>query len=89
MTSLKDLKREIDEIKERNKRVEADKSWETSFTRRFIITALTYIVIVFFFVFADLPNPLVNSIVPATAFILSTISLEHIKKNWIKNKQKT
>jgi len=32
MTTLEELKKEIDEIKSRNKRVEADKAWETSGT---------------------------------------------------------
>ncbi|MBI2124737.1 hypothetical protein HYT92_03000, partial [Candidatus Pacearchaeota archaeon] len=35
----------------------------------------TYIVILIFFIFAQLPNPLVNSIVPAIAFVLSTLTL--------------
>jgi hypothetical protein len=35
---------EIDEIKERNRRVELDKAWETSVTRRVAIMTLTYLV---------------------------------------------
>jgi len=33
MEELEELKVEIEKIKERNKRVEADKAWETSFSR--------------------------------------------------------
>ena len=81
----KQLTSEVEEIKKRNRRVEADKAWETSWTRRVIIIVLTYFVIVIFFFFAGLPDPLVNSIVPALAFAISTFSLPLIKKYWIRN----
>ena len=41
-----DLNKEIEEIKKRNKRVELDKAWETSWTRKICICILTYIVVV-------------------------------------------
>ena len=43
---MKDIEIEIKEIKERNKRVELDKKWETSLTRKICIAILTYIVVV-------------------------------------------
>ncbi len=76
------LEKEIVQIKERNKRVELDKTWETSLTRKLIIVILTYFVMVVFFYFAELPKPLINSIVPALAFILLTLSLPIFKKVW-------
>ena len=81
------LKQEIDKIKERNKRVELDKAWEVSWTRKIIIVILTYFVIVVFFYFAELPMPFINSIVPALAFFLSTLSLSLIRKIWEKYKK--
>lgn len=84
MTTIKDLEIEIEQIKERNKRVEREKSWETSWTRKIIISALTYLVISLFFLFAGISEPFVNSIVPAIAFILSTLSVPFIKKFWLK-----
>jgi len=84
MSSLKDLEKEIEKIKQRNKRVEAEKSWETSWIRKILITVLTYLVIVVFFYVADLPKPFLNSIVPALAFVLSTLSLPIFKKIWLK-----
>jgi len=84
--SIKKLEKEIQIIKERNKKVEADKSWETSWTRKILIALLTYVVIVIFFYFANLPNPLVNSIVPALAFILSTLTLSFFKRIWLNRK---
>ncbi len=80
---LEDLEKEIRSIKSRNKKVEGDKAWETSFTRRILVAVLTYFVIVLFFYFADLPKPFVNSIVPAVAFLLSTITLSFFKRIWL------
>ena len=82
-----DSKKEIENIKERNRRVELDKAWETSLTRRFILIFLTYLVIVVFFYSARLPNPWVNSIVPALAFFISTLTLPFFKNLWLKEKR--
>ena len=41
-----DLEKEIRSIKKRNARVEKDKAWETSLTRRLCICVLTYLVVV-------------------------------------------
>ena len=43
---MKELEKEIELIKMRNKRVEADKAWETSWTRKICIAVLTYLVVV-------------------------------------------
>jgi preprotein translocase subunit SecF len=76
------IKQEIEKIKQRNKKVELDKAWETSLTRKIIVAIMTYLVIVIFFYFAGLESPFVNSIVPALAFILSTLSLTFFRKMW-------
>jgi hypothetical protein len=55
-------------------------------TKRIFIAVLTYFVIVLFFYISDLWwNPFVNAIVPTIWFLLSTLSLNVIKKIWIKN----
>ena len=84
MTPIKKLEQEINNIKERNKRVEAGKAWEISWARRILILILTYIVIAIFFVFANIPKPFANAGVPALAFFLSTLSLPIFKKIWLK-----
>ena len=38
-----EISQEISTIKERNKKVEADKAWELSWTRRLFITAGIYV----------------------------------------------
>ena len=35
--SFMDLEKEIKKIQERNKRVELDKAWETSWTRKYVL----------------------------------------------------
>ena len=81
------MNKRIEVIEKRNKRVELDKAWETSLTRKLIIALLTYVVAILFFFAAGLPKPFVNSMVPTLGFILSTLSLDYFKKMWI-NKQK-
>lgn len=48
MSEIEELKQEIENIKARNKRVEKDKAWETSLTRRIFIAVSTYILVVVF-----------------------------------------
>lgn len=83
MPTTEQLQLEIDEIKKRNQRVEADKAWETSWTRRLIVLVLTYTVIVIFFFFAQLPSPFLNAIVPSLVFVLSTLTIPLFKKWWL------
>lgn len=81
---IKKLEDEVAEIKERNFRVEKDKKWETSLFRKILIAILTYVVVVLFFYFAELPRPFINAIVPTLGFVLSTLSISFIKKIWLK-----
>ncbi|MBS3137276.1 hypothetical protein J4232_02475 [Candidatus Woesearchaeota archaeon] len=78
------MQSEIESIKQRNKRVEADKAWETSKTRRIIIAVLTYFVIVIFLISIDVQHPWLNALVPTFGFILSTLTLNYFKKIWIR-----
>ena len=80
----KQVEKEIKLIKERNLRVEANKAWEVSKTRKVLIAIFTYIVIVLFFWSMGLPSPFVNAVVPTAGFVLSTLSLPYFKKYWIK-----
>ena len=86
MDELQQLKNEINEIKERNTRVEADKAWETSLFRKILVAILTYLVVVLFFVIAELPKPFINALVPTLGFLLSTLSISFFNKLWLKNK---
>ncbi|MEK7616976.1 MAG: hypothetical protein AAB414_02895 [Patescibacteria group bacterium] len=85
MSTIQDLEKEIDAIKERNRRVEREKAWEVSWTRKVMIVFLTYIVIAIFFMFVGTVEPLLDAIVPSIAFILSTLSAPFIKQWWLKH----
>ncbi len=80
-----DLEEEIEKIKERNKKVEIDKAWEISFTRRALISVATYIVISLFLLVSRVPDPWLNALVPTMAFVLSTLSLPFLKEFWKKH----
>lgn len=81
---------EINAIKARNKKVETDKAWETSWTRRICIAILTYFVVVLYsFIVTRFNNIWLSSIVPVIGFILSTLSLKFIRHIWEKRKTKT
>ena len=79
-----DVKKELQKIIERNKKVEADKAWETSFTRKSIIALMTYLLIVLFLWIVKVPSPWLSALVPAIAFILSTLTLPFFKRWWLK-----
>ncbi|MEM2138129.1 MAG: hypothetical protein QW568_03510 [Candidatus Anstonellaceae archaeon] len=80
---LKKLEYEIKSIKERNARVERDKAWEISKTRRAIIFASTYVVVASVLIVAGIPDPLTNALIPSIAFILSTATLGFAKSWWL------
>ncbi len=82
MASISQLEKEIAELKQRNKRVELDKQWETSRERKAIIAILTYFVIVIFMWSVGISNPFTNAIVPTIGFVLSTLSLSFFKDQW-------
>lgn len=76
---------EITKIKERNSRVELDKTWETSLTRKICIMLLTYFVVVIYsYLIKSVNNIFLSSLVPVIGFTLSTLSLKYIRKIWEK-----
>lgn len=83
-----DYKYEIDEIKKRNSRVELDKVWETSLTRKLCICVLTYIIVIIYsYLVRNYNNIFLSSLVPVIGFTLSTLSLKYIRKIWEKRKK--
>ncbi len=86
MPSLEEITKEIEEIKIRNQRVEVDKAWETSWMRKLLILFLTYIVVLIFFLVANLSQPFMNALVPTLAFVLSSSTLPIVKRWWLKKR---
>jgi hypothetical protein len=76
------IQEELEKIAKRNKRVEADKAWETSKTRRVFIALATYIVAGIWLVIIQDHNPLLKALVPSLGYLLSTLSLPYVKKWW-------
>lgn len=78
-----DLEERIKRIEERNKRVEIDKMWETSWTRRICICILTYIIVILYsYLVRNYDYILLSSLVPVIGFTLSTLSLKLVRKCW-------
>ena len=85
---LKDIEQEIENIKARNKKVELDKKWETSWTRRFCIMILTYIIVIIYsYLIRNNNNIFLSSLVPVIGFTLSTLSIKYIRTIWEKDKK--
>lgn len=79
------IENEIKKIQDRNKRVELDKAWETSKTRKICIMILTYIIVVIYsYLIKEVNNIFLSSLVPVMGFYLSTLSLKYIRKIWEK-----
>ena len=77
------IEKEIELIKQRNKRVELDKKWETCWTRKICIMILTYIVVIIYsYLIRHFDNIFLSSLVPVIGFALSTLSLKLIRKIW-------
>ncbi len=82
---MNELEKRIARIEERNKRVEKDKAWETSWIRRICIMVLTYIIVVIYsFIIKKIDNVFLSSLVPVIGFLLSTLSLKIIRRYWEK-----
>lgn len=83
---IKELEEEIENIKDRNKKVELDKKWETSWTRKICICILTYIVVIIYsYIVRNYDKIFLSSLVPVIGFTLSTLSLNYVRKIWEKN----
>ncbi len=84
----KELEKQLNEIKKRNQRVELDKKWETSYTRRIIIMFITYLVVVIYSIMIQKIGSIwLSSLVPVIGFLLSTLSLKMIRKIWEKKNE--
>ena len=79
----KDLEKRLAAIEARNERVELDKAWETSWSRRISIMLLTYLVVVAYLHFVVRIDPWINALVPVLGFLLSTLTLSALKDYWI------
>lgn len=84
MQDIELLKKRVEALEARNKRVEADKRWETSFMRRGLLLLFTYMAIGLYLWVIAVPRPWLNAIVPSVGFLLSTLTLPLFKKWWLR-----
>lgn len=81
------LKQEIAALNQRNAKVELDKKWETSVTRRVLLILFTYFAVALYFFAIGIQNPWINAVVPSMGFLLSTLSLPLFRKIWEKKRK--
>ena len=78
------LEQRIRKVEERNQRVEGDKLWETSWTRRTLLAMFTYLAISLYLFAIGVARPWINAIVPTLGFMISTLTMPFFKKIWLK-----
>ena len=83
------IEKRLEAIEQRNQKVELDKAWETSWTRRILLSVFTYLAIGVYMWAIDISRPWLNAVVPAVAFMLSTLTMPFFKKLWVKRNQKS
>jgi hypothetical protein len=83
------LEDRIAKLEARNQKVELDKGWETSWTRRVAIALLTYLVVAAYLYVVIGIDPWLNALVPVAGFILSTLTVKYLKQIWIRKKTNT
>jgi len=72
-------------IHERNKKVESQKAWETSKTRRAFVAGVTYTIACLYMYFGlGIEEAYLHAFVPTGGYLLSTFSLPVIRDIWIK-----
>lgn len=85
--NISELEKRISAIETRNRKVEGDKAWETSGTRKILLVVFTYLSIGLYMWVIKVNQPWLNAIIPSLGFLLSTLTLPYYK-NWWLSKQK-
>ena len=79
-----ELRRELAAIKERNVRVEREKAWETSWTRRLAIAAAIWVGAWAWMLTLDVEPAALHALVPSVAYVLSTFSVPFVREWWMR-----
>ncbi len=78
----KTIESRLAEIESRNARVENDKAWETSLTRKFSILIMTYLILGIYMMLLSVENWYLHALVPTCGYFLSTLALPVIRNMW-------
>ena len=84
LTTIKELETRVKQLEDRNKKIEGNKAWEISFSRKVVLIMFTYLAIGIYMYAVNLPDPWLNAIVPAVAFMLSTLTLPFFRRIWLR-----
>ncbi len=84
---MENLQAEIQALQDRNTRVEAEKAWETSITRKLSIAICTYITALIFLWWLGSSPAYLQALVPTGGYLLSTLSIPWIKEVWMKRRK--
>jgi len=82
---MNNLESRITEIESRNARVEKDKAWETSITRKVSILIMTYCILGLYMKLLGIENWYFHALVPTCGYFLSTLALPIVRKIWENN----
>lgn len=85
---LAELLQRVDQIEDRNRRVELEKEWETSTARKMAILVTTYLAMCLLFWSLENPDPFKNAVVPAFGFFLSTLTLPLVREEWKRRRRR-
>ncbi|MDE2025083.1 MAG: hypothetical protein KGJ07_01165 [Patescibacteria group bacterium] len=80
--NVQELEERVQKIEQRNRSVEFNKAWETSWTRKVLLMLFTYLAIAAYLAFVVHIDPWINAIVPTIGFLLSTLTLPFFKSLW-------
>lgn len=78
------LRGDIEAIKTRNRRVEADKAWETSKTRNVFIAVVTLFLAYVLMLLIGESQPLAKAVVGSVLYLLSTSTYGMLKQWWLR-----
>lgn len=81
------LEKEIEALKERNARVEAEKAWERSGWRIGSLTLITYAIALAVLYAIGNTSPFRNALIPAIGFFLSVQTLPFLRAFWMRNRK--
>jgi len=82
---IEELDERLEKIESRNKKVEANKAWETSLSRKAFLVAITYFMVGLTLTAIKDSQPWIHAIIPSLGFFLSTLTLTFVKKYWMKH----
>jgi hypothetical protein len=88
MSSTEELAARVAALEQRNQRVEREKAWETSTTRRVTLALLTFAALAAYFWAIGVDRPLINAVVPTAGFMLSTLTMPVARRVWLAKREK-